>query len=61
MDDGNHARACEVLMAALIERLLPLGDADTAFMRCFSDLPLRNWNGIEVGRLRATKALLGTR
>jgi len=48
-------------MAALIERLLPLGDADTAFMRCFSDLPLRNWNGIEVGRLRATKALLGTR
>jgi L-asparaginase II len=59
MDDGNNARACEVVMAALIERLLPLQDADATFMRAFSDLGLRNWNGMEVGRLAATAALRG--
>ena len=53
MDDGNNARACEVAMAALIEKLLPLNEADAAFMRDFSDVALVNWNGIEVGRLRA--------
>ncbi len=57
MDDGNTARACEVVMAALIERLLPLADDDAAFMRGFSDAALVNWNGIEVGRLRAGTAL----
>jgi L-asparaginase II len=53
MDDGNTARACEVVMAALIEKLLPLADDEAQFMRDFSDAPLVNWNGIEVGRLRA--------
>jgi L-asparaginase II len=57
MDDGNNSRACEVVMAALIERLLPLDDADATFMRGFSELTLRNWNGIEVGRLAAAEAL----
>jgi len=57
MDDGNNARACEVVMAALIERLLPLSDEESMFMRGFSDLPLVNWNGIEVGRLRAADTL----
>ena len=57
MDDGNNARACEVVMAAVIERLLPLSDADAAFMRPLSDVPLSNWNGILVGRLQATPAL----
>ncbi|MCC6246990.1 MAG: asparaginase [Rubrivivax sp.] len=60
MDDGNTARAAEVVMAAVIERLVPMpGDDDAAFMRALSDLALRNWNGIEVGRLRATDALRG--
>lgn len=54
MDDGNNARACEVVMAALIERLLPLSTADGEFVRSLSDVALRNWNGIEVGRLQAT-------
>lgn len=58
MDDGNNARAAEVVMAALIEQLLPLADADAQFMRAFSDAPLVNWNGIEVGRLRAVEAAL---
>ena len=57
MDDGNNARASEVVMAALIELLLPLDDANAAFMRAFSDLVLHNWNGIEVGRLSASRAL----
>jgi len=57
MDDGNTARACEVVMAALIEGLLPLTDADAAFMQPFSTVIQRNWNGIEVGQLRASNAL----
>jgi L-asparaginase II len=57
MDDGNNARAVEVVMAAVIEALVPLNDADAGFMRGFSDVPRRNWNGIEVGALRASAAL----
>ncbi|MDQ6627504.1 MAG: asparaginase, partial [Pseudomonadota bacterium] len=57
IDDGNNGRAAEVAMAAAIEALVDLDDADAAFMRGFSDVPLSNWNGIEVGALRATAAL----
>jgi L-asparaginase II len=57
MDDGNTSRACEVVMAALVEKLLPLADADAAFVRGFSDVKQRNWNGIEVGALRASTVL----
>ena len=57
MDDGNNARAAEVVMAALIEELLPLAAADLVFMRGFSDAALVNWNGIEVGRLQAAPPL----
>jgi L-asparaginase II len=53
MDDGNNARACEVAFAALLERLLALSAEDATFLRGFSDAVLKNWNGIEVGRLRA--------
>jgi L-asparaginase II len=57
VDDGNNARAAEVVMAAVIEALVKLGDEDAEFMRGFSDVTLRNWNGIEVGALRASQAL----
>ncbi|MBL8287946.1 MAG: asparaginase [Rubrivivax sp.] len=58
MDDGNTARAAEVVMAALIERLVPpAGDDEAAFVGALADVTLRNWNGIEVGRLRAGGAL----
>jgi len=53
MDDGNNARACEVVMASLIERLVRLDDAERSFVHSLADLALVNWNGIEVGRLRA--------
>ena len=60
MDDGNTARACEVVMAAAIEQLLPLSGDEAAFMAALSDVPISNWNGIEVGRLRASATLRGT-
>ncbi len=57
IDDGNNARAAEVAMAAVIEAFVHLDDAEAVFMRGLSDATLRNWNGIEVGSLRATSAL----
>jgi len=57
MDDGNTARACEVVMAVLIQKLLPLSDDEATFMGALSDVPMNNWNGIEVGRLRASAHL----
>jgi L-asparaginase II len=56
MDDGNTARAVEVAMAAVLQRLLAPGGAAGALLAELADLPLRNWNGIEVGRLRACTA-----
>ncbi len=58
MDDGNTARACEVVMAVVIERLLALDEADAAFMASLSHPVLRNWNGIEVGGLRPSGTLI---
>lgn len=57
MDDGNNARAVEVVLAALLKRLLPPDAADAAVLDAVADLSLRNWNGIEVGRLRAASPL----
>jgi L-asparaginase II len=53
IDDGNNARAAEVAMAAVIEAYVGLDDGQASFMRSLSDVLLRNWNGIEVGALRA--------
>lgn len=57
MDDGNTARACEVVMAALIEALLPLDEVDAAFIGGFSRPVQKNWNGIEVGLMQAGAVL----
>jgi L-asparaginase II len=51
IDDGGANRAAEVLMAALIQRLLPLDEGDSAFMRELNPALLLNRNGIEVGRV----------
>jgi len=76
IDDGNTARACEVVMAAVIARLVRLDDSagnandndsgsgsnhesdERTFIASLADVRLRNWNGIEVGRLRAASVLL---
>jgi len=57
MDDGNNARAVEVVMAAVLEALLPLEADDAAFLRGLSELPLRNCNGLNVGALQASPGL----
>ena len=56
MDDGNTARAVEVAMASVLQQLLAPAGAAGALLAELADLPLRNWNGIEVGRLRACAA-----
>jgi L-asparaginase II len=56
-DDGA-GRAAEVMMAAVVARLLPMSDADLAALDRFVYPKLRNWNGIEVGALRPTSELL---
>ena len=57
MDDGNTARAAEVVMAAVIEARLTLDGEDAALMRSLSRVEMRNWNGLEVGSLRAAEAV----
>jgi len=57
MDDGNTARAVEVVMAAVIEALLPLHGDEAALLADLSGVTLKNWNGLVVGRLQGTAAL----
>jgi L-asparaginase II len=57
MDDGNNARAAEIVMAAAIESLVALTDEEAVFMRDFSRPTLRNWNRIDVGSMRPTTSL----
>ncbi len=57
IDDGNTARAAEVAMAATIEAFVDLDDEEADLLAGLSDVALRNWNGIEVGALRATSEL----
>jgi L-asparaginase II len=56
-DDGA-GRAAEVVMAALVIRLMALTSDERALLDDFARPILRNWNGAEVGRLRATAALV---
>jgi L-asparaginase II len=51
-DDGA-GRAAEVAMAALMARFLPLSEAQAAAFAPLRETVLKNWNGIEVGRVRA--------
>jgi L-asparaginase II len=50
-DDGA-GRAAEVVMAAMLQRLLTLDDRQRVALARFAQPKLRNWNGIEVGELR---------
>jgi L-asparaginase II len=53
-DDGA-GRAAEVMLAAMLVRFLPSGTD----LESFVHPTLRNWNGIVVGGLRPTAALVG--
>jgi L-asparaginase II len=51
-DDGA-GRAAEIVMAAMVERFLPMSDSERAAFAPLRESVLNNWNGIEVGRVRA--------
>jgi L-asparaginase II len=55
--DGNNARAAEVVMATVIEALVRLDDAERSFIHGYSEVTVKNWNGIEVGRLNPSNVL----
>jgi L-asparaginase II len=55
-DDGA-GRAAEVVMAALAAKFLRLSDAEQGAIAPLLAPSLRNWNGIEVGKLRPAGAL----
>jgi L-asparaginase II len=58
-DDGA-TRAAQVMIAAMIGRFLPAEGGDRARLGPFVAPVLRNWNGIEVGALRAAGPLART-
>ncbi len=55
-DDGQ-GRCAEVVMAAVVERLLALGDADRTFLARFVRPTLKNWRGTVVGGLAPASEL----
>jgi len=57
MDDGNNARAAEVVMARIVADLLPLADAEQQTLAAHTAVTLRNWKGLEVGRIQASPVL----
>ncbi len=52
VDDGNTARAAEVVMAAQMAARVRLDTAEQAFIDTLQRPVLRNWNGLVVGGLR---------
>jgi L-asparaginase II len=57
-DDGGQ-RAAEIVMAALLMRLVPLPAEEVAFLESLIRPPIQNWNGLLVGNLRPAEALTG--
>jgi L-asparaginase II len=57
-DDGA-TRAAEVMMAAVLMRLLTLSESEMAAVAPLRDQRLTNWNGIHVGDVRPAGALAG--
>jgi L-asparaginase II len=58
-DDGA-TRAAEVMMGAVIERLLPLSAVEAEVIGPLTRPKLKNWNGLHVGDLRPVGALSST-
>lgn len=57
IEDGA-GRAAETAMAALLMRLLKLSETEAGVVTPRTDWSMKNWNGIEVGRMRASARLL---
>lgn len=47
-------RAAEAMMAHVIQAFLPLSAADEAFLAPYLSVAVHNWNGLEVGSVRAS-------
>ncbi len=58
-DDGT-TRAAEMMMAAVLQRFVPLSDEERNALAPRLAPRLVNWNGIEVGAIRATEPLAGS-
>ncbi|MBF9232011.1 asparaginase [Microvirga alba] len=56
-DDGG-VRAAEAMMAGLVLHYLPLSDNERATVEALAQPVLKNWNGIEVGRIRTAPDFL---
>jgi len=56
IEDGA-GRAAETVMAALLARFLRLSEAEAAIVVPRTDFQMKNWNGIEVGRMRSAATL----
>jgi L-asparaginase II len=57
VDDGNNARARRGRDGGGDRGLRRLDEGESSLLRSLSDVTLTNWNGIEVGRLRAAAEL----
>lgn len=57
-EDGA-GRAADAIMAGVILRFLPLSDEERAAIEGLARKRLTNWNGIEVGEMRASAAIIG--
>jgi L-asparaginase II len=55
-DDGG-TRASELMMAGVIARLLPLSEREAEALEPFLAPVQKNWNGMDVGKLRLAGAL----
>lgn len=56
VDDGTSSRACEVILAAVLQQLLRLDESQSALLSTLADAALLNRAGAVVGRLQATAA-----
>jgi L-asparaginase II len=58
MDDGNNARAAEVVLATVLAALLPPADeTGRAWLQAAAEPVLHNWRGVAVGALRPSEHL----
>lgn len=57
VDDGNNARAAEVVLASVAQALLVRDEADAAVLAPRVAVTLRNWRGTVVGALRPASSL----
>jgi L-asparaginase II len=51
-DDGE-GRAAQVILGAIVQHFLPMSETEHDNLAKLAEPVLRNWNGIEVGRLRS--------